>query len=51
MDGWGIAIFIVGAVLYVVLKRKPVFLFVCGVGVGLFVGAIWAGVAVFTGIK
>ncbi len=42
MDGWGIAVFIVGLILYFVTKRKPIWLFISGVGAGIVIGAIWA---------
>ena len=47
MDGYGIAIFIIGLVGYVILhERAPgkatAFAWVCGVGAGIFIGAIWA---------
>jgi len=42
MDGWGIGIFVVGVVLYFLSKKQPVFLFVAGVGAGIFIGAMWA---------
>jgi hypothetical protein len=42
MDGWGIGIFVVGLILYFVSKKKPFFLFVSGVGAGIFIGALWA---------
>ena len=46
MDTWAIGIFIVGAVLYFVTKRQAIWLFVMGVGVGLFAGAVWAALIV-----
>ena len=42
MDGWGIGIFVVGLVLYFVTKKKVIFLFISGVGLGILIGAIWA---------
>lgn len=42
MDKWGIIIFVVGLILYFVTKKKPFFLFVSGVGAGIFIGALWA---------
>jgi hypothetical protein len=42
MDGWGIGIFIVGLILYFVSKKRSIFLFISGVGAGIFIGAIWA---------
>lgn len=42
MDGWGIVIFSIGMILYLVTKKKAFFLFVSGVGAGLLIGAIWA---------
>ena len=48
MDGWAIVIIIGSVILYFVSKRKPVFLFTSGVGVGLLVGAIWAAMIVAT---
>jgi len=42
MDTWGIIVFAVGAVLYFVSKRKPGFLFVAGVGLGIVIGAVWS---------
>ncbi len=42
MDGWGIGIFIVGLVLYFVTKKKPLFLFISGIGAGSLIGAVWS---------
>lgn len=43
MDGWGLGIFIVGLVLYFLTKKKiALFLFVSGIGAGIFIGAIWS---------
>ena len=47
MDGYGIAIFVVGIVaFYVLRKRTPDFAVFCmwvsGIGAGIFIGAIWA---------
>ena len=46
MDAWGIGIFIVGLILYFVTKKKPIFLFISGVGAGILIGAIWAYITV-----
>jgi hypothetical protein len=40
MDGWGIGIFLVGLILYFVTKKKAFFLFISGIGAGIFIGAI-----------
>jgi hypothetical protein len=42
MDGWGIGIFVVGLILYFVTKKKPIFLFISGIGAGVLIGALWA---------
>ncbi len=47
MDGYGIGIFIVGLVGFLILRtRSPgwatAFAWVCGVGAGIFIGAMWA---------
>jgi hypothetical protein len=42
MDGWGIAIFVIGLILYYVTKKQAGWLFVSGLGAGIFVGAVWA---------
>lgn len=43
MDGIGIAVFVVGLILFFATKKKyPVFLFASGVGAGILIGAIWA---------
>ncbi len=42
MDGWGIAIFVLGLILYLVTKKKAVFLFISGIGLGILIGAIWS---------
>lgn len=42
MDTWALLIIAAGVILWFVSKKKPVFLFVTGVGVGLLVGAVWA---------
>jgi hypothetical protein len=42
MDGWGIGIFVVGLILYFVSKKRAIFLFISGVGAGIFIGAVWA---------
>jgi hypothetical protein len=42
MDTFGIAILVVGLILYFVSKKKPIFLFISGVGAGIVIGAIWA---------
>ena len=46
MDLWAFIIIGAGAVMYFVSKKKPVWLFVTGVGVGLLVGAVWAAMIV-----
>lgn len=40
MDTWGILIFIVGLVLYFITKKNPFWLFICGMGAGIVLGAI-----------
>jgi hypothetical protein len=42
MDGWGIAIFVIGLILYMISKKKSIFLFVSGIGLGILIGAIWS---------
>jgi hypothetical protein len=42
MDGVGIAIFVIGLILYFVTKKKAIFLFISGVGLGIIIAAIWA---------
>ena len=42
MDGFGIVVFSLGMILYLVTKKKAFFLFVSGVGAGILIGAIWA---------
>lgn len=43
MDGWGIGIFAVGLILYFVTQKKwSIFLFISGVGAGIFIGAVGA---------
>ena len=47
MDGYGIIIFIIGLAGYFILRtRSPGWAtasaWVCGVGAGIFIGAIWA---------
>lgn len=42
MDGWGIAIFVIGLILYFATKKQAFWLFVSGVGAGIVVGAVWA---------
>ena len=42
MDGWGIAIFAIGLILYYVTKKQVFWLFVSGIGAGILIGAIWA---------
>lgn len=42
MDTWGIVIFVAGTVAYFVFKKKPGFLFIAGIGVGIIIGAWWA---------
>ena len=39
---WGLAIIGISLILYYASKHQPVFVFTSGLGVGLFVGAIWA---------
>ena len=51
MDGYGIVIFLVGIVAFFVLyKRTPnlavFFVWISGVGAGIFVGALWATIIV-----
>jgi len=46
MDGVGIAIFIIGLILYFISKKKAIFLFISGIGLGFLVGAIWAYIMV-----
>lgn len=46
MDTWAFIIIAAGIVGYFALKRRPVFLFVTGFGVGLLTGAIWASVII-----
>lgn len=47
MDCVGIALFLLGLLLYVAThRRQPIFLFFSGVGLGLIVGALWAMVIV-----
>jgi len=41
MDIWGIVIVIIGAAGYLFSKRKPGWLFIAGVGVGILIGAVW----------
>ena len=48
MDGVGIAIFVIGLILYFVTKKKVIFLFISGIGLGILVGAIWAYYLVMT---
>lgn len=40
MDTWGILLFVVGLILYFVTKKNSFWLFVCGVGAGIVIGAI-----------
>ena len=42
MDGYGIAIFVIGLILYFVTKKNKFFLFISGIGAGIFIGAIWS---------
>lgn len=42
MDGWGIAIFVIGLILYMISKKKAIFLFISGIGAGILIGSIWA---------
>ena len=42
MDGWGIAIFAIGLILYYATKKQAFWLFVSGIGAGILIGAIWA---------
>ena len=42
MDGWGIVVFIAGLILYFVSKKKPIFLLISGIGLGILIGAVWA---------
>jgi hypothetical protein len=42
MDGWGIGIFVLGAALYYVTGKKPIGVFISGIGLGLLIGAVWA---------
>lgn len=46
MDGWGIVIFVAGLLFYYISKKQVFFMFVAGVGAGIFIGAIWAMVLV-----
>lgn len=46
MDGWGIVIFAISLILYFATKKKPVFLFIAGVGLGILIGAIWASMLI-----
>ena len=47
MDTYGIIIFIIGIAGYLILRKRSTgwatfFAWFCGIGVGIFVGAIWA---------
>ena len=47
MDGYGIVIFIIGLVGYFILRNRSagwatLSAWVCGVGAGIFIGAMWA---------
>lgn len=43
MDGYGIAICVIGGILYFATQRKYViFAFISGIGAGILIGAIWA---------
>ena len=46
MDMWALIIIGAGIVLWFLSKKKPAFLFVTGVGVGLMWGALWANAIV-----
>lgn len=51
MSNWGIAIFIIGLVVYFLIKKNNdglarFMLFVSGAGLGILVGAIWAYIMV-----
>ena len=47
MDGWGIAIFAVFMILYLLTKKKyPLLLFLSGIGAGILIGAIWSMFAI-----
>jgi lipid-A-disaccharide synthase-like uncharacterized protein len=46
MDLWAIIIFVVSVILYFVTKKKPVFLFTAGIGVGMLIAAIWIAVTI-----
>lgn len=45
MDGWGLLIFGISIVLYLLTKSKT-FIFSAGVGAGIFIGALWAALIV-----
>jgi multisubunit Na+/H+ antiporter MnhG subunit len=40
MDTWGILLFVIGLILYFVTKKNQFWLFVCGVGAGIVIGAV-----------
>ncbi len=42
MDTVGIIIMAISVVLYFAIKKKPIFLFTGGVGLGILIGALWA---------
>ena len=42
MDGYGIGIFAMGTIFYYLTKKNKFWLFVMGVGAGVFIGAIWS---------
>jgi hypothetical protein len=42
MDIWGIVIFLASFALYFLTKKKTIFLFTAGIGVGIVIGAIWS---------
>jgi hypothetical protein len=50
MATWGIGIFAVSLILYFVTRKKLIFLFISGVGMGLFIGGIWAMYVVYSAI-
>jgi hypothetical protein len=47
MDLWGIIIFLIGIAGYFILRKRArgwaeFSLWVCGIGAGIFIGALWA---------
>ena len=47
MDIWGIILFVIGLVGYFILRKRDTsfstfFVWLCGVGVGIFIASIWA---------